>query len=116
MSTERTPVSERHVDTVRSNGPPLFDLGEVVATPEVLAHVERHGIFPPALLGRHAHGDWGNVDDEDAKANHDAIKSGARILSAYKVEGEVIFLITEAKTFASNPMRSSTCLMFASEY
>ncbi len=116
MSTERTPVSEQHVDTVRSSGPPLFDLGEVVATPTVLAYLEKHDIYPPTLIVRHVHGDWGDVDEEDAKTNHRAIKSGARIMSAYTVEGEVIFVITEAQTFASNPKRSSKCLMFACEY
>lgn len=116
MSTERTPVSGRHLDAVQSSGLPLFDLGEVVATPAVLAHLEKHGIYPPALLGRHVHGDWGDVDDEDAKANNGAIKSGARIVSAYSVEGEVIFAITEAQTVVCNAKRPSTCLLFASEY
>ena len=45
---------------------PRFALGQVVATPAVLEHLERHGINASEYLNRHVRGDWGEVPPEDA--------------------------------------------------
>lgn len=89
--------------------PPMFRLGRIVATRGVLAHLEHHGIAADPFLRRHATGDWGDVPAEDARSNQLAVQHGSRILSAYEIAGERVWLITEAD-------RSSTTLLFPSEY
>lgn len=113
MSKDRTqqPSEGRRTSSVKK---PLFSLGQVVATPAVLAHLDRHSILPAALLSRHQHGDWGNVDSEDAEANDEAVKSGTRILSSFTVEYVVVWIITEAA--GDDGDRASTCLLFPEEY
>lgn len=88
---------------------PLFGLGQVVATRGVVAHLTEHLIGPAQYLARHVRGDWGQVPTEDAKANDLAVEIGARILSAYEVAGERVWIITEAD-------RSVTTLLFPREY
>lgn len=88
---------------------PLFSLGAVVATPGVLAHLDKHGINAQPYLDRHVRGDWGDVPPEDAKENQFSVEQGFRILSSYDIAGERVWVITEAD-------RSSTCLLFPSEY
>jgi hypothetical protein len=88
----------------------LFSLGQLVATPGALQVLEQHAMLPLRLFARHSIGDWGEIGPEDAKANADAIRFGARILSSYRVaEGVKIWVITEAD-------RSGTTLLLASEY
>ncbi len=89
--------------------PPLFPLGQVVATPAVLAHFTAHGLSLLRYLNRHSRGDWGDVPSEDAAANVASIERGTRILSSYKVADETVWVITEAD-------RASTTLLFPSEY
>ena len=90
-------------------GQPLFSLGMIVATRSVLTHLDRHAINAQGYLKRHVTGDWGDIPQEDAETNRDAVKYGARILSAYDLAGERVWIITEAD-------RSSTTLLFPSEY
>jgi hypothetical protein len=116
MGTDHVPVPDRHIQTVKSNGPPLFDMGRVVATPAVLAHLDKHGVYPSVLLSQHCHGDWGVVDVEAAKCNDEAIYNGGKIVSAYDVEGIRIWVITEAESGDPNRQRASTCLLRPDEY
>lgn len=116
MSTDHVPLPGQHIQTAKAKGPPLFDLGQVVATPTVLTHLDKHGIYPSVLLSQHVHGDWGAVDKHDAKCNDEAILNGGRILSAYDVEGTRVWVITEAETGDPNRARASTCLMLPGEY
>lgn len=88
---------------------PLFAVGRVVATRGVLKHLERHGIQADPYLRRHVRGDWGDVPPEDALANEQAVKCGARVLSSYEVAGRRVWIISEAD-------RSVTTLLFPSEY
>ncbi len=88
---------------------PLFTLGQIVATPAVLEHFNRHGINARDYLKRHQCGDWGEVCPDDAEANHFDVTHGLRILSAYTIAGATIWIITEAD-------RSSSCLLFPGEY
>jgi len=113
MSTDNIPVSAQDVQALKTYKP-LFDLGLVVATPSVLRHLEQHAVFPAALLSRHQHGNWGNVDPEDAKANDQAVLSGARVISSFTVAGAVIWAISYALGTDGN--RASTCLLFPEEY
>lgn len=88
---------------------PRFALGQVVATPAVLEHLEQHGVNASEYLNRHVRGDWGEVPPDDAAENEFAVTRGLRLLSSYTIAGERVWVITEAD-------RSSTCLMYPSEY
>lgn len=88
---------------------PLFSLGQIVATPALLRHFEQHQIDARHYLKRHVTGDFGDIDEEDKAENLLSIKQGFRILSAYTIAGERIWIITEAD-------RSVTTLLFPSEY
>ena len=81
------------------------NLGQLVATPGFLST----GINPVGLLERHQKGDWGSLDKEDKKANDEALKHGGRLLSAYKVGGIKVWVITEWD-------RSVTTLLLPEEY
>lgn len=88
---------------------PRFALGQVVATPAVLEHLERHGVNASEYLNRHVRGDWGEVPLDDAAENEFAVTRRLRLLSSYTIAGERVWIITEAD-------RSSTCLLYPSEY
>ncbi len=63
-----------------------------------------------ALLSRHVCGDWGEVDAHDRAVNENALKTGAaRLLRAYTVAGERIWVITEAS-------RTETTILLPEEY
>jgi hypothetical protein len=74
-----------------------FSLGRIVATPGALEALAAAGQSAGEFLARHVVGDWGDLDDEDRKANDAALVDGSRILSAYQTKkGERIWIITEA--------------------
>jgi len=88
----------------------LFSPGQVVATPGAIELMNANQIQSLSLLARHLTGDWGVVPDEDAKANQEALKIEARIMSSYPLEnGARIWIITEAD-------RSSTTFLLPEEY
>ena len=62
-----------------------------------------------AANATHAAGDWGRLCDDDRLANELALQGGARILSAYEVDGARVWVITEAD-------RSATTALLPSEY
>lgn len=88
---------------------PRFVLGQIAATPAVLAHLERHGVNASEYLDRHVRGDWGDVPPEDAAENEFAVNHRLRLLSSYMIAGERVWIITEAD-------RSVSTLLFPSEY
>jgi hypothetical protein len=47
----------------------LFPLGQVVATPDALAALERANQCPAFFLARHATGDWGELNASDIAEN-----------------------------------------------
>jgi hypothetical protein len=66
--------------------------------------------FVLPYLQRHASGDWGDVGAEDWNANDEALRLGARLFSAYKVETSArLWVITEAD-------RSATTVLLPAEY
>ncbi len=94
----------------RPEGRQLFPMGQTVATPGALDAFVRTGDRIVTFLDRHVHGDWGQVDDGDWRANDQAIKCEARILSAYRLtDGTKIWIITEAD-------RSATTILLPDEY
>lgn len=88
---------------------PLFDLGQVVATPAAIDFCQDHSVHPLTLIRRHHHGDFGDMDPGDIAANLSAIKSGARVFSSYQIGSGKVWVITEAD-------RSSTCILLPDEY
>jgi len=61
-------------------------------------------------LARHQRGDWGNVCEEDAALNDEAIRLGTRVMSVYAAhESGSFWVITEAD-------RSVTSLLLPEEY
>jgi hypothetical protein len=94
---------------------PLFDLGRTLATPGALAALEEAGQSPPELLLRHIRGDWGDLDEDDKRANDEALKDGSRILSAYILPTKAkVWVITEAKD--DQGQRAATTLLLPDEY
>jgi hypothetical protein len=99
------PVKEEKVEPE-----PLFELGQVVATPGAIAALQEAQQDPVGLLLRHVTGDWGDLDEEDVKENQLSVEKGFRILSAYPLEtGVKVWVITEAD-------RSATTFLLPSEY
>lgn len=88
---------------------PLFQLGQITATPGAVALLDSTGTDVLDLLMRHAKGDFGDVSTSDANANMAAVQHGGRILSSYRLGtvGECVWIITEQN-------RSATTLL--SEY
>lgn len=60
-------------------------------------------------LIRHSSGDWGDICEEDKQTNEEALTEGFRLLSAYEVCGNKIWIITESD-------RRTTTILFPDEY
>ena len=89
---------------------PLFDLGQLVATPGALAALEKSGQSPLDFLSRHVTGDWGELSEDDRKENQLSVEKGFRILSSYKTNAnEVVWVITEGN-------RCHTTILLPDEY
>ena len=84
------------VEKRRLLGKPLFGLGRLLATPAALDVLTKAQCHPAELLQRHQCGDFGELCMSDAQSNLEALVSGARLLSVYKVGGIRLYLITEA--------------------
>jgi hypothetical protein len=98
MATEKLPPPERA----------LFQLGQIVITPTALSKLPAGDV--QKALGRHAHGDWGAVDDDDRRENDLSLREGFRLFSVYHAEdGTKFWIITEAD-------RSSTCVLLPEDY
>lgn len=89
---------------------PLFDLGQLVATPGALAALEKTGETAMEFLSRHVRGDWGDLPKEDKDENLLSVEKGFRLLSSYRTTaGDKLWVITEAD-------RSHTTLLLPEEY
>lgn len=87
-----------------------FALGDVCLTPGARSALLRNRVNVISLLSRHARSDWGDVDEDDAQANCDAVLNFSRILSVYAIGGDDrVYVITEAD-------RSLTTVLLPSEY
>lgn len=92
---------------------PKFPTGRLVATAGIDAEIKRNPAFSDFVgqcMQRHIHGDWGDLTQEDKKANDAALKEGNRLLSAYEQKPfPKIWIITEWN-------RSVTTVLFPEEY
>ena len=87
---------------------PRLELGRTLITPGALNSLPPDEVV--VALARHARGDWGDLTEEDLKANDGALVHGARILSAYHARNSVKFwIITEWD-------RSATTILLPEEY
>jgi len=90
-----------------------FELGQVVMTRAVAETVKEHPEFSDEIataMARYVKGDWGDLGEEDAAMNdHAVIEKNDRILAKYKTSREALYIVTEWD-------RSSTCVMFVSDY
>ena len=68
----------------------LFPLGQVVATPGALAALEASGESLLGFLQRHLSGDWGEVDEHDARKNELSLEHGWRLLSYKPFQNTVL--------------------------
>jgi hypothetical protein len=91
-----------------------FHPGALVATPAFCRKVDPD--YGMSALVQHLRGDWGLCDDEDAKANDDALEHGGRLLSVYPLPNEAgnFWIITEAAD--ENGRRSATTMLLPSDY
>lgn len=91
--------------------PPLFSLGQVVATSGALDLLDRSAVNASVLLSKHECGDWGDICADDALSNNEALANHSRVLSAYVLgaQKESLWIITEYD-------RSVTTLLLPGEY
>ncbi|ASU41349.1 hypothetical protein hmeg3_09710 [Herbaspirillum sp. meg3] len=88
---------------------PLFPLGLVCATPAALDLLDHNGVNATPYFSRHQHGDYGTLCAEDIEQNRLSIQHEMRILSAYEIGKDRIYIITEAD-------RSVTTMLLTGEY
>ena len=84
-------------------------LGRIVTTSRALKLLLEAGGHPFDYLARHATGDWGELCAFDRRQNEIALRDGYRVLSAYPVGREYVWIITEAD-------RSVTTILLPEEY
>jgi hypothetical protein len=70
------------------NGEPM---GQIVITPKAQAL----GIDMAPLLRRYLTYDWGDMPDEDVDHNNESVRCNGGVMGAYKVDGNVIWIITD---------------------
>jgi hypothetical protein len=100
-----------------------FDLGLLVTKPGAMDLIRTHSTdgsrVVERLVERHAIGDWGAVDADDARANDDAARDGDRILSSYALAcgddscrvDHRLWLLTEADPLLHHAAASGGLLM-----
>lgn len=86
-----------------------FALGELVITANAAQTLPPRDVL--VCLLRHKFGDWGDLDEDDRKANNLALLDGdSRIFSAYRVRDDVkVWIITEAT-------REATTVLLPEDY
>jgi len=86
-----------------------------VATPGALEALEEAGVAVGTLVARHAAGDWGHLDPEDKGLNEQALVSGARIFSVYRLSADVtVWVITNGDDEEGH--RDATTVLLPQEY
>ena len=84
-----------------------FQTGRHVTTPG--AYDFAMSLEGLSALGRHMDADWGEVSDDDKAANDAALLEGGRLFSKYTIDGQPVWIITEAD-------RAYTTILLPEEY
>jgi hypothetical protein len=84
-STSSLAPSAPTVATIIYSSSAKFSLGQIVATPGALQLLQETGFSAAALISRHMHADWGDVQDEDRTENDFAVTRRLRIVSCYRL-------------------------------
>ena len=93
-----------------------FQLGQVVATPGALEALGRNNMTGLDLIRRHSDCDWGDLCEEDKRANAEAMQTGARLMSSYFLPDETkLWIITDAAV-NDEGKRLVTTLLLPEEY
>ena len=88
--------------------PTTVTLGRILITPAVEECIDRPDL--DKALGRHARGDWGDLNPDDYRQNELALREGGRLLSVYSDRRDIRFwIITEAD-------RAVTTVLLPAEY
>ena len=97
---------------------PLFELGQLVSTAAALKLLNQSDTTVRDIIRRHGALDPGALSEPDIRANTVALKSGARLLSAYTVQvagkSRTVWAISEA--IGENGHRASTCVLLPECY
>ena len=89
-------------------GAPGFPLGQVVVT--TCAACKLNPVDVKAAIGRHARGDWGDLEPADWQVNDQRVVSGGPLASIYKdAKGKRFYVLTESD-------RSVTTVLLPEEY
>lgn len=86
----------------------LFMPGDVMATADALRALEFNEVTPQGLLGRHMHGDWGELPARARRQNEmQALQANGTVTSRYRLhDGEIVLVTTDlhrADTLISQP-------------
>lgn len=101
-------MSEEEYQQRVITGKPLFPIGQVIATSEVATSILEPTIIE--MVRRHVSGDFGILDADDCATNHRCIETNSgKILSAYMVAGEKVYVITDHG-------RERTTVLYSHEY
>ena len=85
-----------------------FDVGMLLITRQALQSVNAEDVHKSVI--RHLSGDWGDLCDDDWRANDSALRNGGRLLSSYVDRTGVRFwIITECD-------RSVTTILLPQDY
>jgi hypothetical protein len=87
---------------------PLFPLGDVYLSAGAAA-LELDPAVIDRMLNRHHCGDWGDLGEDDKRANDLDLNEGGGLLSRYDTEAGSFYVITEWD-------RSMTTVMLTEEY
>lgn len=96
MATNHVPADDLRPQTpvtIMTNSA-LFSPGQIVVTPGALALIEQRRFDLLQLLKRHMHGDWGNCHPDDAALNSQALRSGSRLMSVYRLVAPEVLAAT----------------------
>jgi len=89
---------------------PLFQLGQIAATPGALEAIQASGDASEVFLFRHMTGDWGDLHDEDKAKNEYSLDGHLRQMSAYPLaNGQRLWVRIQVD-------RSTTTLVLPEEY
>lgn len=96
-----------------------FEIGEVVATRAVWEAMETNAefkTFVSGCLSRYILYDWGDTCEEDWETNNDAVRNGERVIAVYNIPDAIEELFEDTLWIITEWDRSTTTLLFPSDY